>query len=157
MITIIVLNAIINEASDGEWQQVYEIKDTEENDLKGKFYIVYGGGPEGGYFVSGNRLYNIDRTWAQPWRRERISGMRLIVNAGGDSVNIVSDDGQVLIINTVSVTLTTILCMVMVVMGIISLIKKAAGSSTDKRKLKFGAKGKADKLGIFGKASPTYS
>ena len=82
---------------DDQWQQVYKIRDTEVNDLKSKFYMVYGGGPEGGYFVSGNRLYNIDRTWGQPWRLERIFGMRLIVNTDGDSVKIVSDDEQVFI------------------------------------------------------------
>ena len=77
---------------DDEWQQLYEIKDLEVNDLKGKFYMTYGGGPEGGYFVRGNRLYNITRTWGQPWGLERIFGMMLIVNTDGDSVNFVSDD-----------------------------------------------------------------
>ena len=50
-------------SSKDEWQQAYDIKDLEVLDKTGKYYMTYGGGPEGGYFESQRMLYSIERTW----------------------------------------------------------------------------------------------
>lgn len=59
------------EAEDGEseWEEVYhEDKRLEVAGMMGHFYMTYGGGPEGGYFVvKSEKVYKIERSWFTPY------------------------------------------------------------------------------------------
>ena len=83
----------VSDDDDDEWQQVYDIQDLEINGQFGKFYMTYGGGPEGGYFVTGSTIYNAESARGQPWHLERIFGMKLTFNSDGN-VKLVGEDKE---------------------------------------------------------------
>lgn len=53
--------------SDSEVEEVYAVYDRYILDHYGTYYQTYGGGPEGGYFLTNKNWYTVSRNWETPW------------------------------------------------------------------------------------------
>lgn len=58
--------------------------DSEQVDymIGGTYYQCGGGGPEWGYVVKGDFLWEVYRSWGEPWRIQRIKGYKAVYEDG---------------------------------------------------------------------------
>jgi hypothetical protein len=62
---------------DGPWE-------SEQVDymIGGTYYQCGGGGPEWGYVVKGDFLWEVYRTWGEPWTIKRMKGCKAVIEDG---------------------------------------------------------------------------
>lgn len=61
-----------------DWEEVYSVQDVPANIWtegspfleNTKYYQTFGGGPEGGYFVKGDQIWEVKRSLFQKWQYE---------------------------------------------------------------------------------------
>ena len=54
-----------------EFHEIYCSNELTVMGRKGTYYCLYGGGPEGGFFVSGDNCYDIERDWGTEFKITR--------------------------------------------------------------------------------------
>ena len=62
---------------DDDWQEVYHVSREIMQGHRGVYYQTYGGGPEGGYLVSKDKIYTVNRNWFLPFEVRLLKHQRL--------------------------------------------------------------------------------